>query len=567
MPAHGDFRHDRPDQCPKQPQSRIRRTGCAVFGLGARGPRDLVQGHRRQRPLSHLHLSAAPRRADRLVRILARRTSASCFEAWGIINDPGCCTPGSRTARRTRLDETYGFDWCPGDDDAAAFVGKRRLSRSRLRLRGRAVRRRRRRTAATDQRQTPATCAFGTSTGALGFRKFPNPRFDADAGGKLNGVAATWEGYAQAFLSSDAERAGDSRVNRLFDGSIEPPFLIGMSCGACHIAFDPLNPPADPAHPEWENIEGAVGNQYSRISEILGSGMSQHRLEFQLFAHARPGTVDTSAVPTDQVNNPGTMNAIINFAPPAVARADVPKWRKAVGLRRRRPTAGRAGASRGSDGKCWQRSDADRDGAAHPQGRRGFDRRARGDPARVLQHRLLRRAVLGQPPDRPAPGRSGAAQLRPDAVRHRPVPARLRRLPRDRGPARRHRRLLPDRAPGRSLARRAALAAPTRLEAAARRRSSAPARSRAAAQVFARTCARCHSSQADAVGKHGLPRHRPGRPDAAARLARQRGADLREPGRHLPGRALHSNHMAGRVWEEYGSATVQERPADPAGRR
>ena len=31
-----------------------------------------------------------------------------------------------------------------------------------------------------------------------------------------------------------------------------------------------------------------------------------------MFAHARPGTSDTSAIPHDQVNNPGTINAIIN---------------------------------------------------------------------------------------------------------------------------------------------------------------------------------------------------------------------------------------------------------------
>jgi hypothetical protein len=65
----------------------------------------------------------------------------------------------------------------------------------------------------------------------------------------------------------------DSRVSKLADASVEPPFLIGTSCGSCHIAFDPLNPPADPAHPKWENIKGLIGNQYTRMSELLGSGM------------------------------------------------------------------------------------------------------------------------------------------------------------------------------------------------------------------------------------------------------------------------------------------------------
>ena len=95
-----------------------------------------------------------------------------------------------------------------------------------------------------------------------------------------------------------------------------------MACGACHIAYDPANPPADPDHPAWENIDALVGNQYSRISNLLGNGLSPHRLEWQLIARARPGIVDTSALPMDYVSNPGTMNAIINFAqPPAFARA------------------------------------------------------------------------------------------------------------------------------------------------------------------------------------------------------------------------------------------------------
>ena len=80
-----------------------------------------------------------------------------------------------------------------------------------------------------------------------------------------------------------------------WDGSIEPPFLIGTACGSCHISFDPLNPPKDAAHPKWENIKGLIGNQYTRMSELLGSGMARNSLEWQMFAHPRPGVTDTSA--------------------------------------------------------------------------------------------------------------------------------------------------------------------------------------------------------------------------------------------------------------------------------
>src|SRR3546814_17885348 len=101
-----------------------------------------------------------------------------------------------------------------------------------------------------------------------------------------------------------------------------------MACGACHISYDPLNPPADPNNPAWENIQGLVGNEYSRVSNMLGSGMSQHRLEWQLVARARPGIVDTSALPMDTVANPGTMNAIINFAKRPVHEQRILNWRK-----------------------------------------------------------------------------------------------------------------------------------------------------------------------------------------------------------------------------------------------
>jgi hypothetical protein len=106
-------------------------------------------------------------------------------------------------------------------------------------------------------------------------------------------------------------------VSKLADASVEPPFLIGTSCGSCHIAFDPLNPPADPAQPKWENIKGLIGNQYTRMSELLGSGMPISSLEYQMFAHARPGVTDTSAISHDQINNPGTINALDQCGPAA----------------------------------------------------------------------------------------------------------------------------------------------------------------------------------------------------------------------------------------------------------
>jgi hypothetical protein len=110
----------------------------------------------------------------------------------------------------------------------------------------------------------------------------------------------------------------------------------------------------------------------------------------------------------------------------------------------------------GRNGKCWQKSTRDDDTTpfprrpegrparrpSHPEGWRGLDRRPGGHPARLFQHRLLLRAVLGQSLHRHAPARPGAARLRPDAVQHRPVPARLPELPGRRGPPAEPARLL-----------------------------------------------------------------------------------------------------------------------------
>ena len=286
-------------------------------------------------------------------RVLRSDERGDRFRAWGIINDPACCVPGSPDCPAKSLDETYGFDWCPGDEELLAHVG-----RSGYRdpacdfqdapLQADDVH------GPADQRHDACDLRFGTSTGALGIRKFPNPRFDRDAWAKLNGSTATWEGYNRPIAAAGGR--GEAARSHLQDGAIEPPFLIGTSCGSCHIAFDPLNPPADPAHPAWENIKGLVGNQYTRVSEIMVSGMASNTLEWQMFAHARPGTSDTSAIPTDQVNNPGTINALINIAKrPTFADESVLKWRKTAACPKGADEA-KCWCEPGRDGKCWEKS-------------------------------------------------------------------------------------------------------------------------------------------------------------------------------------------------------------------
>ena len=81
--------------------------------------------------------------------------------------------------------------------------------------------------------------------------------------------------------------------------------------------------------------------------------MQQRRIEWQMFGHARPGTVDTSAVPNDQRTNPGTMNALINLPRRPRFKENVIKWRKTNSCPPE-ATARECWCEPGKDGKCWE---------------------------------------------------------------------------------------------------------------------------------------------------------------------------------------------------------------------
>ncbi len=501
-------------------------------------------------------------------RVLRGDARNDRFKTWGLINDPGCCTPGSANCPAKNLDETYGFDWCPGDDALLKFVGKPGY-----------------RDPACDFSDAPADAAdpkghqtgredacnlaFGTSTGALGFRKFPNPKFDPAAWQKLNGRQGSWEGYNRK-LSDDPTRA-DAKLSRLGDGSIEPPFRIGMACGACHIAFNPTKPPLDTAHPKWENIVGLVGNQYIRISEIIVSGMHHDTLEWQVFAHARPGTSDTSAIPTDQINNAGTINALVNTAHrPVHPDTKILRWHKTAAC-----VAGtnerECWCEPSKPGKCWQRSLKTESvqhilkGGEDSTGALGAIQRVYfniGSCAEAcwLNHLTDLRQLdpkarnYGQTP-------FDIGQCRRDCPNLRAIEDRLQNI---------FAFFTSSEGDAADLSVARANQQQTRLQKTVyehddlvsdlEREFGKDAVSRGKT-VFAKTCASCHSSSKDPVettdfraidSKTGL-------------RANWLGNDVPTPVSEIGTyrcRALHSNHMKGHVWEEFGSETYRARPAD-----
>jgi mono/diheme cytochrome c family protein len=514
-------------------------------------------------------------------RVLRSDERSDRFAAWGIINDPGCCVPGSKDCPAKSPDDTYGFDWCPGDEQLLQFVGREGYRDPACDFKDAPADTSDVHNRTKDQRQSSCDLAFGTSTGALGIRKFPNPRFNRERWLALNGTAANWSGY-NGKLSNDKANS-DSHVSRLADGSVEPPFLIGISCGSCHIAFDPLNPPADPANPQWANLKGAVGNQYTRISEILSSGMTPADIEFQVFSHARPGTSDTSAVPTDQINNPGTINAIINIHQrPTFQNEVVDKWRKVAACPAGEGPAKQGGTEAcwcepGHDEKCWQRSTRtetvhhilkggeDSIGALEAIQRVYFNIGSCAEQCWVNHLTDLRQIDPHQRNFGQTPFDIG--QCRRDCPNFRAIEDRLQDIMNFLTSSETHATDLQvarenelKKANPRATYTRQSFVADLEREFGA----GSVARGR---EVFAGNCARCHSSIAEKDGGPFANRDFAAIDAKTGLRADWLGNDQATPVTGVGTfrcRALHTNHMKDHVWQEYGSETLRSRPADPA---
>jgi mono/diheme cytochrome c family protein len=141
------------------------------------------------------------------------------------------------------------------------------------------------------------TDPVGEPAGIIGLRRFANPKFDP-------------KGWDLAKYRADPAK-------------VEPPYLIGVTCGFCHVGFNPLHPPADPEHPTWQNLHPGIGNQYFR-EQIFNTAkypatreLKPGDFRWQVANAEPPGTSDTSQVATDHISNAATMNSIayLNFRP------------------------------------------------------------------------------------------------------------------------------------------------------------------------------------------------------------------------------------------------------------
>ncbi len=138
----------------------------------------------------------------------------------------------------------------------------------------------------------PLGSYYGYASGVVGLRLFPNPNFDEKA-------AKAWDPVRYYTDPSYYENK-----------DLVKPYRVGMSCGFCHVGPSPVNPPADPEHPEWANLSSTVGAQYMWADRLFAWQERDSSFIRQLFTSWRPGTLDTSLVSTDNINNPRTMNAL-----------------------------------------------------------------------------------------------------------------------------------------------------------------------------------------------------------------------------------------------------------------
>jgi hypothetical protein len=145
----------------------------------------------------------------------------------------------------------------------------------------------------------PVGSYYGEPTGIVGLRLFPNPDFDEKARKRWN---------PERFYNDPTY---------YFDRDLVRPYRVGMSCAFCHVGPNPINPPANPEAPKWENLSSNVGAQFfwwDRVFNWRGED-NDASVFYQALHVSRPGTLDTSLVSTDNINNPRTMNAVYYLLP------------------------------------------------------------------------------------------------------------------------------------------------------------------------------------------------------------------------------------------------------------
>ncbi|MBP1849377.1 hypothetical protein [Rhizobium halophytocola] len=153
----------------------------------------------------------------------------------------------------------------------------------------------------------PVGSYYGEPTGVMGLRLFANPDFDETA-------AKAWD-PKRYYTDPDYYNRGD----------LVRPYRVGMSCAFCHVGPNPMHTPGNVEKPAFADIASNPGAQYFWVDRIFfwntaprgkdgKPSQNEGNFLFQLFHTNPPGTLDTSLVSSDYMNNPRTMNAVYEVA-------------------------------------------------------------------------------------------------------------------------------------------------------------------------------------------------------------------------------------------------------------
>jgi hypothetical protein len=169
---------------------------------------------------------------------------------------------------------------------------------------------------------------YGYPSGVVGLRLMPNPDFFGDTP-----AAAQARKYWKQRVEDSSTDAYYTDTNINADPKLIRPFRPSMACAFCHVGPHPLNPPADPEKPKWENLSSIIGNQYWTPKVAFANLTKANNFLHHFLASQQPGTIDTSLVSTDHINNPNTINAIFEI-PGRLERAgqNPPENQSAVNL-------------------------------------------------------------------------------------------------------------------------------------------------------------------------------------------------------------------------------------------
>jgi hypothetical protein len=167
--------------------------------------------------------------------------------------------------------------------------------------------------ATKQEHQRPNPDYYGYPSGVVGLRVFPNPEF---TGAAKTAWERAHETDSEYFYNNDEYASRPDTIR---------PFRVGMSCGFCHIAHHPLRPPVDPEFPQWENLSNNIGNQYLRFRAIFANNLKPNNYLYHVLDAQLPGTIDTSLVASDNINNANTINPFFGLRPRITRAENNPK--------------------------------------------------------------------------------------------------------------------------------------------------------------------------------------------------------------------------------------------------